>query len=323
MTAVGTYRILITGGSGFIGTNLVEHFTQKGHSVLNLDQAMPLNATHSKYWKKVNLLDEAGLTKEVKDFDPVYVVHLAARTDLDGKTIEEYSVNTTGTGNLIRSLAQVKPRHVLLTSSMLVCRPGYIPRDAFDFAPSTVYGESKMLMEKMIREQDPPFRWQIIRPTSIWGPWFGTPYKDFFVRVLAGKMFHIGGVGSATKTYGFVWNSVHQISQLLFSETVSGNMFYIGDAPPLNISQWANKITDQLGDPQPRVIPFQLIKLAAIFGDLLSGVGVRFPMTSFRLKNMTTDNILPLHDLKAITGEDPYNLTEAIDITLKWMKKHN
>lgn len=316
-------NILVTGGSGFIGTNLVTHFLAEGHKVLNLDLAEPRLAAHRPYWQRVDLMDKEGLNAAILHFAPQLVVHLAARTDLDGKTMADYAVNTVGTANLLEVLGRCQPEHVLLTSSMLVCRPGHIPVDAFDFDPGTVYGESKVQMEKIIRDADPGFRWNIIRPTSIWGPWFGTPYKDFFDRVLAGRMFHIGGMTSATKTYGFVLNAVHQIHSLLLSAGPRSEVFYLGDDPPLNIRTWADEIASFAGKPRPRVIPYPLIRLAAWGGDLLAKAGIHFPMTSFRLKNMTTDNILPLENLKAISGPDPYRMSEAIRITMDWMKHNN
>ncbi|MGB4773106.1 MAG: NAD(P)-dependent oxidoreductase [Chitinophagaceae bacterium] len=322
-TDIKQKKILVTGGSGFIGTNLVTHLVNKGYVVCNLDRNPPKIAEHKTYWQQVDLLDINRLAKAVRMFEPDWVVHLAARTDLNGDTLEDYAVNTGGTKNLIEALDTCSPQHVLFTSSMLVCEPGYIPIHNTDFSPATVYGESKVQMEEIIRTADLSYRWNIIRPTSIWGPWFGTPYKDFFDRVLAGKMFHIGGVEAATKTYGFVLNAVYQILSILIAEKPSKEVFYIGDNPPLNIRSWANQISEQLGNPSPSVIPFPVIKLAAIFGDLITKAGGHFPMTNFRLKNMTTNNILPLGNLEEIAGENPYGLSEAIDITLAWMKKNN
>ena len=91
-------KILITGGSGFIGTNMVEHFVNKGDEVLNIDWNAPQNSDHQKYWENVDILDYAKLETAITKFAPDYVVHLAARTDLYGKTLDDYKSNTVGFG---------------------------------------------------------------------------------------------------------------------------------------------------------------------------------------------------------------------------------
>lgn len=319
----GSKRILITGGSGFIGTNLVEHLKNSGHLLVIVDKNPPQNKDHTAYWKKGDLVDATILNEIVFSFSPTHVVHLAARTDLAGKQLSDYSSNTEGTANLMAALKQCPElQRVIFTSSMLVCRPGYIPANDLDFAPSTVYGQSKQEMELMIRRQTVPYDWCIIRPTSIWGPWFSTPYRDFFDRVMQKKMYKISNKAS-TKTYGFVLNSVQQIKKLLFcNDAVTGNVFYIGDAPPLNINNWADAIAGALGYKKPVALPLFILKMAAFAGDVMKLAGIRFPMTSFRLKNMTTNNILPLDNLYKITGPSAYSTEQAISITLEWLKQN-
>ena len=55
-------KVIITGGSGFIGTNLVEYYAAAGHEVFNLDIAKPRNPLHTNYWHKVNILDAGALS---------------------------------------------------------------------------------------------------------------------------------------------------------------------------------------------------------------------------------------------------------------------
>lgn len=316
--------ILITGGSGFIGTNLVEHFLRYDHAVLNLDVHEPRLQSHHQCWKKTDILDAAAVQAAVSAFQPTHVVHLAARTDLNGTSMDDYKVNTLGTKNLATALTAVKGLHqVLFTSSMLVCKPGYIPAHDTDYAFTTVYGQSKAEMEDWLRAAKLPYRWNIVRPSSIWGPWFGTPYRDFFDRVLQGKMYKIGGKTSATKTYGFVLNTVYQIERLLSRDAIQGNVFYLGDKPALNINEWADFVADRAGLKHPATIPYPVLKSAAWFGDLLKYASIHFPLTSFRLHNMTTDNIVPLENLYAITGPHPYALDEAVDLTLEWIKSYH
>lgn len=316
------YKILITGASGFIGTNLLEYFKDK-YIIRNIDFNKPKILDRNSYWKNIDITNFSEFKRYLLEFTPDYIVHLAARTDLQGITIEDYSANTIGVKNLmeiIKLLPNLKK--IIITSSMLVCHTGYYPKDQFDYAPTTIYGESKVETEKIVWANKPHCDWAIIRPTSIWGPWFGEPYRNFFDMVMSHKYFHIGNKG-CTKTYGYVGNAVYQIEQILFSDTKDENnkVFYIGDEQPTNIEVWGNEIAGELGY---RIIkmPYTLIKWAALFGDILKNMGLRFPMTSFRLKNMTTDNIIDLSDTIKLAPNLPYSRIEGIKQTLSWMRNN-
>ena len=175
-------KIIVTGGSGFIGTNLIEYYSNKGLQILNLDIAPPQNPKHKEYWHKLDLLDYNLLQKNILDFNPHYLINLAARTDLNGGSIDEYEINYQGVINLIDILKKCTSiERVIFASTMLVCKLGYQPKNDNDFKPNTIYGNSKVKCEEVIKNsKNVNFTILIIRPTSIWGPWFGDPYKRYF-----------------------------------------------------------------------------------------------------------------------------------------------
>lgn len=299
------YKVLITGGSGFIGTNLLLFFKEK-YEILNIDIRESNLTELQKYTSIVDITNYENFRNVVIGFSPDYIIHLAARTDLNGKFIYDYSANTVGVSNLMKIIHELpKLKKLIVTSSMLVCHTGYYPKNQFDYAPNTLYGESKVETEKIVWDNKPQCDWVIIRPTSIWGPWFGVPYRNFFDMVISRKYFHIGRK-SCTKTYGYVGNAVYQIEQILFHETLNEDqkVFYIGDNPPTNIEIWANEIATELNFDIKRV-PFWMLKIAAYFGDLLKLFNITFPMTSFRLKNMTTDNTIDLSETYKIAPNPP------------------
>lgn len=86
-------RILITGGSGFIGTNLVAHCSAAGYEVLNVDMRPPRLAAAPGSFIEADVLDRARMIALMRDFNPHYLVHLGARTDLDGTTDGDYRAN--------------------------------------------------------------------------------------------------------------------------------------------------------------------------------------------------------------------------------------
>lgn len=315
-------KILITGASGFIGTNLVESLIQDKVQVLNVDIAKPMIESHVPYWKQADILDYKSLEDIITQFNPEVIVHLAAVTDLDGKTLSYYRTNFEGTQNIIDIAAKLPLlRKVIYTSSMYVCQPGFIPSDYDTYKPHTLYGESKVKGEQLVKAiEDPKYSWIIIRPTSIWGPWFKIPYIDFFDVVYKGRYVNFGK--TCTKTYGYIGNAIFQLRKLISAEGVHKRTFYLGDRPAIPISDWANEISVEMGKGKVGSVPLALINIAAISGDLLSRLKIKFPMTSFRLTNMTTNNILPLDDIYQVAGEPPFTRLEGVCNTLMWLKYH-
>jgi nucleoside-diphosphate-sugar epimerase len=319
------YRILITGASGFIGTNVFEYFYKLKHNIVGFDISPPKNKEQSKFWRKVDITDYDSLYTKVVEFVPDYIIHLAARTDLDGKTLDDYAANTQGVENIIKVAQQVPSlKKIIIASSMLVCSLNYKPKNQFDYHPTTIYGESKVITEKIVWNNPPDCDWAIVRPTSIWGPWFGYPssYVKFFRMLIARRYFHIGKK-LCTKTYGYVGNMVYQIEKLLLCDTTDENnkVFYLGDYDPTNIEEWANEIADILHYKITR-IPYCIVFMAALVGDIIEKIGITFPMTTFRLKNMTTDNIVDLSNTIQVASELPYSRVEGIHRTLEWLKEN-
>lgn len=316
-------RILITGASGFIGTNLLEELYNKGYEILNIDICNPKIKERNKVWKNVDITDYDAFERAVLDFGPEYIVHLAARTDLDGKTLDDYSANTIGVENLMKIIHKISNlKKIIIASSKFVTRNGYKIKDQFDYCPHTVYGESKVQTEKNVWANKPECDWCIIRPTSIWGPWFGVPYRNFFDMVMKRMYFHIGHI-KCHKTYGYIGNAVYQIEQLLFNETTdeSNKVFYIGDEPAYEINEWADEIANELGFKVP-TMPVWFVKCLAKFGDFLGLFGIHFPMQSFRFGNMTNDGVNDMTNTYKIAPKMPYTRLEGTQNTIEWMRKY-
>ena len=312
-------KLLVTGGSGFIGINLINSLSRR-YSILNIDKKPPDDVKQKIYWKEIDVLDYNALENEILNFGPDYIIHLAAITDLNGNNSDYYITNVEGTRNMVKICGRLNQlKKVIFTSSMYVCRPGYIPLDYSDYKPHTLYGESKVQSELVVKNiAHQTFKWVIIRPTSIWGPWFGIPYVDFFSIVYAGKYFDFGR--ACSKTYGYVENTIFQIEKILLADNADFKTMYLGDNPPIQISEWANEISLEFGGRKIKTIPFFMIKAASVLGDLFSKLSIKFPITSFRLSNMTTNNILPLHEIYEIATEVPVSRLEGTKRTINWLK---
>lgn len=315
-------KVLVTGGSGFIGTNLIEDLLVKRYEVCNVDFMEPKIPERHNVWKKLDIRNYEFFEKVVLDFAPDYLVHLAARTDLDGKKLEDYSANIEGVENLLKIIHKLPNlKKVVIASSKFVTRNGYQIKNQHDYCPHTKYGESKVETEIRVWEDMPHCDWCIIRPTSIWGPWFGVPYRNFFDMVMKKMYFHIGHI-KCYKTYGYIGNAIYQIEQLLFNETLDedNKVFYIGDEPAYEINDWADEIANEIGFVIP-TMPIWLVKALAKFGDLLGLLGVHFPMQSFRYENMTNDGRNDMTNTYIIAPAIPYTRLEGTRITIKWINE--
>lgn len=323
-------KIIVTGGSGFIGTNFISIIEKKGFEIKNIDIKEPKNIEHSKYWEKVDICDYNVFHKSVTRFNPNYIVHLAARTDLDEKkNLEGYSANTVGVRNLMKICSELKDlKRTIVASSMLVCKLGYFPENGNDYCPNTIYGESKVITEKIVKEYE-DLDWILVRPTSIWGPWFGAPYNNFFRLVRSSKYVNLNKKRAAVKTYGYVINTCDQIFSLLVSQNnnIIHDYFYLGDSPPINISDWANLICDCENKKRPYIVPSIILKFAGWGGDVLQRIGIGFPMSSFRFKNMTTNHIIDLSKTLKIEeqkedNDSQNNLYLNTKETINWLNKN-
>jgi len=182
-----TSRVLVTGGSGFIGTNLVASYRAAGVTVVNADVQRPRNSADTDLWAPVDITRIDDIRAVVSRFRPTHVFHLAARTDLRGREVADYPANVEGVAALLSALAEASTPviRLVVASSRMVCRIGYQPVSDYDYCPPTAYGASKVETERLVRSAV-AIPWVLVRPTSIWGPWFDIPYRDFFLSVARG-----------------------------------------------------------------------------------------------------------------------------------------
>ena len=318
--------LVVTGGSGFIGTNLCEYLIEKDFNFINLDIHPPKNSDHLKYWKELDIRDKSNLNEIMESFQPTHILNLAADLGMDHNSLENLQTNIIGVENLVNAIKTVDSvKKVLFVSSLLVCENGYIPENETDYCPPNYYGKSKVIGEEKVRSADLDCEWAIVRPTSIWGPLFDYSYKDFFKTIDKNRYFHIGN-NEFQKPASFVGNTVYMMMKILLESNpnINNETFYLADYPWYSTRKWAITIQTILNTKRIRTAPIWMLRIIAKFGDIYKVIiKIDPPLTSFRLKNMLTGGAYPLENTKKICGNLPFDLNESVYRTAEWMYENN
>ncbi|MBX4893846.1 MULTISPECIES: NAD-dependent epimerase/dehydratase family protein [Rhizobium] len=315
-------KVIITGSSGFIGRSLAPYLRQQDYEVISLDNSIDIDS-ESETCRRCDLLERERLIHLLCEIRPNSIIHLAARTDLDEKAnLEGYDVNINGVRNLIDAVkAAGSVDRVLFTSSQLVCEVGYVPRFDEDYRPNTLYGESKVRGEQIVRNADlQGITWCILRPTTIWGEGMSPHYQRLLLALKRGRYFHVGKA-PLFKSYGYLGNAVYQYAKFLDAapEQIDRRTFYIADYTPLSLREWTASLACMLGGQRIVTLPKSGSILLAKVGDLINALGMkRFPFNSFRLNNILTEYQFDMSETEKICGPLPFSIEDGVKRTADW-----
>lgn len=319
--------VLVTGSDGFIGRAVIQRLLQEGAQPTGLDRRVATQIAEQIRTYRCDILDRERLLSVFREVRPFAVVHLAARADLrETRNLGGYASNIDGVRNVLAAIRQTDSvSRAIYTSSQLVCPIGYVPRHDHDYCPSTLYGQSKVLTEQIVRDEaGGGVEWCIVRPTTVWGPHMNEHYLALLRHIRSGRFFHVGR-DPLVKSYGYVGNVAFQYYKLLEAPAgaIQGRTFFVADYEPLSLRAYLEALSEQLRGCGLPTVPVALARMLATFGDALNQVGWKtFPFNRFRLRNILTEYTVDLASTREVCGALPYTFEDGVAETVAWFQSN-
>jgi UDP-glucose 4-epimerase len=253
-------RILVTGGAGFIGSNLVDALVSQGHEVGVVDDLSTgkRENIHLGIWvREVDILDPA-LPALVTEFGPEAVVHLAAQASVPESLRDserDWAVNAEGTRIVAKAaLAAGASRMVSASSAAVYGEPAEADLPLAETAakaPVNPYGNSKLAAEGLLAAElsGTTVDWASFRFANVYGPrqdglGEGGVVSVFCQRIHDGQAPVIFGDGTQTRDFIFVGDVVGAILAAIDAKGPLARG--LGDEAAYNISTGREASVDDL-----------------------------------------------------------------------------
>jgi nucleoside-diphosphate-sugar epimerase len=261
---------LVTGGAGFIGSNIVEELVRRGERVKVLDNLLTGKAANIESVKSEvefvqgDIRDLEGLRKEFEGID--YVIHQAALPSVPRSVqspIESHECNATGTLNVLVAARDTGVKRVVYASSSSVYgnTPALPKREDMPTSPMSPYAVNKLAGEQYCRAFTLVYGLPTVslRYFNVFGPrqdpasQYAAVIPAFISKMLRGEQPVIYGDGEQSRDFTFVDNVVAANLLACTSEGGVGEAVNIALGDRISLLQLVQKINAILGTRiQPR-----------------------------------------------------------------------
>ncbi len=253
-------KILVTGGAGFIASQIADAFINEGHKVVILDDlstGFEKNINPKAKFVKANICDKnlAELFEKEK-FDVVN--HHAAQMDVRRSVRDpefDATTNILGTINLLQNCVKYNVKKFMFASTggAVYGEQDYFPADEqHNTKPKSPYGISKLAVEKYLFFYNSEYKlnYTILRYANIYGP-RQNPFGEagvvaiFSTKLLKGEQPIINGDGKKTRDYVFVGDVVK--ANVITLNDNNSDIYNIGTGIETDVNQlfnYLNKITN-------------------------------------------------------------------------------
>ncbi|MEK7526567.1 MAG: SDR family NAD(P)-dependent oxidoreductase [Patescibacteria group bacterium] len=315
MTTLTGKNVLVTGATGFIGSNLVDRLVAADIKVKAL--VRDANNIGKLNRKKVEIV-EGDLTN-YDSLDPVLdkvdvIFNLAAGLPHHHLSGEQYKkTNIIGLENLIKKAIEKKVGKVIHVSTVGVYGTNANNVDeSFKPKPSDVYSRSKLAGERVVQKYKNKIAVVIVRPTIAYGPGDTRPgFLNLFKLIKKGMFVPVGRGSNYFHTI-YIDNLIDGLLLVATNKQAIGQDFIIGDDPCPTMKEILSLMYILLGKKMPRVyIPKSLV----VFG-------IPVVLNKRRVNFLTADKKYKIDKAKRILGYNPkVDLTAGLQATLKWYIK--
>ena len=242
-------KILITGGTGFIGSHLTQ-FLKKDNDITIYDVKKPIE----KDVKFIlgDILDEQKILQSFQDFDAI--IHLAATVGVkntETNPVLTLNTNILGTKNILEACKKNNIKKVILASSSEIYgEPRKVPIDETQTPiPITTYGISKLASEEYLKSYAKTcgFNYSILRFFNVVGPKQSSRFvlPEFIKNALNNKPLVIHGNGLQIRAFCHIADICQGIEKSICKG--DGEIFNIGnDLEPITIENLAKKVISVL-----------------------------------------------------------------------------
>ncbi|MEZ5505043.1 MAG: NAD-dependent epimerase/dehydratase family protein [Gammaproteobacteria bacterium] len=337
MTATTKRKILVTGGCGFIGRNLVNGFADQGHEVTVLDFGGKPFRDDVKFIN-LNICERQAVIDACAGMDSI--IHNASIVHTKhNKEDVVWDVNYGGTINIIEACKAHKiPRLVYISSASAVYEGNDIENGDETLPYSTIsqapYADSKIQAEKDILAFSGTTVTQCcaIRPHVVFGPGDNRFMPAILQKAGEGKLKRAIGNRDKLSDFTYVANLVDAVvmaeAKLVKGSAVCGQAYFITNGEPMAFFDFVEKVLVELGYPRiTGKVPYWLAYTVAAIAeglDTLRGgtLNAENGLTRFSVRYMVTHHYYSIKKAERDFGWTPkINLTDGIRLTVDALKK--
>lgn len=310
-------RVLVIGGSGFIGPRLIDALLERGHSVANLD-ATP-SARHPELTVLGDVRDRDQVTTAAMGTDVIVNLAAAHRDDVRPLTLYD-EVNTGGAESVVAAAETAGVSRIVFTSTVAIY--GLDNENAAEDSeprPFNDYGRTKLEAEQRLiawAHRDPARRLVVIRPSVVFGEGNRGNVYNLANQVANGRFLMIGD-GSNRKSMSYVGNIAAFLADQVDAPKGVTIMNY-ADKPDLSTREIITIIKDQLGRRSGSLrLPLALGLAGGYALDLAARLTRRtFPISAVRIRKFVASTTVNTDRLLASGYRPRYSLEEALRRTV-------
>jgi dihydroflavonol-4-reductase len=321
-------KVLITGGTGFIGSRLALECLQRGDSVLVLGQQNNASESENKQLiessgAKVSLVsvtDRDALFKALPSIDLVY--HLAAAQHEANVSEQRFwDVNVTGTRNVLEASIHAGVKRFIQGSTIGVygsALEGKINEDS-PLRPDNIYGVTKLEAEKLVLSFKDRIPGVVIRISETYGPGDRRLLKLF--RGIKKSLFFKIGSGKNLHHPIFIADLIEGLVLASASDAALGKIFVLAGKEAVTTNQMVDVIAERLGTQIPKLrLPLSPLLLAATMMEtVLRPMGIQPPLHRRRMDFFKKSFVfLQEKSFKQLGFIPKFSFKQGVEETFKW-----